>query len=242
MPLINLESASFTYDNADAPALDSISLEIAAGEYLAVVGANGSGKSTLLRLLNGLRPASSGRVLVDGLDASLPANARAVRSTVSLVFQSPPDQIVASVVEEDVAFGPENLGLSRSEIASRVAEALEAVGLAEERRRPPHFLSAGQQQRLAASRWCTSRTTCPRPSERGGSSPWIAAESSSMGRARSSSGRSARRRGEGFPVSSPPRRFVWHASSASRAPRARLPRRWRSAWRRLSRRPPLQLP
>ena len=160
MPLINLESASFTYDNADAPALDSISLEIAAGEYLAVVGANGSGKSTLLRLLNGLRPASSGRVLVDGLDASLPSNARAVRSTVSLVFQSPPDQIVASVVEEDVAFGPENLGLSRSEIASRVAEALEAVGLAEERRRPPHFLSAGQQQRLAVAGALAMKSRC----------------------------------------------------------------------------------
>jgi len=160
MQLISLESVSFSYDNADAPALDAISLGIAAGEYLAVVGANGSGKSTLLRLLNGLRPAASGRVLVDGMDASQPANARAVRSTVSLVFQSPPDQIVASVVEEDVAFGPENLGLSRSEIASRVTEALEAVGLAEERRRPPHFLSAGQQQRLAVAGALAMKSRC----------------------------------------------------------------------------------
>jgi energy-coupling factor transport system ATP-binding protein len=151
MPLISFESVSYAYEDSAPLALDSITLDIDAGEYVAVVGANGSGKSTFLRLLNSLKRATSGTVLVAGMDASVPANARDIRSTVSLVFQSPPDQIVASVVEEDVAFGPENLGLSRAEIESRVTEALEAVGLVDERRRPPHFLSAGQQQRLAVA-------------------------------------------------------------------------------------------
>jgi energy-coupling factor transporter ATP-binding protein EcfA2 len=151
MPLISFESVSYAYEDSAPLALDSITLDIDAGEYVAVVGANGSGKSTFLRLLNSLKRATSGTVLVAGMDASVSANARDIRSTVSLVFQSPPDQIVASVVEEDVAFGPENLGLSRAEIESRVTEALEAVGLVDERRRPPHFLSAGQQQRLAVA-------------------------------------------------------------------------------------------
>ena len=160
MPLIKLDSVSYTYKGSPTAALDSVSLEVEAGEYVAIVGANGSGKSTLLRLLNGLYSASSGAVTVAGLDAALSTNARAIRSTVSLVFQSPPDQIVATVVEEDVAFGPENLGLPRAQIEARVTEALEAVGLLAERRRPPHFLSAGQQQRLAVAGALAMRSRC----------------------------------------------------------------------------------
>jgi len=149
VPLIELEGASYTYPGSLSPALDSISFSIDEGEYVAVVGANGSGKSSLLRLLDGLRPPSSGEVRVSSLaTSSREGRARALRA-VGLVFQSPVDQIVSSSVEEDVAFGPENLGLPRTEIRRRVDAALAAVGLAGETRRPSHFLSAGQQQRLA---------------------------------------------------------------------------------------------
>ncbi|HOX33517.1 MAG TPA: energy-coupling factor transporter ATPase [Spirochaetales bacterium] len=149
MPLIELESASFSYEGQDRPALDRVSLAIGEGEYVALVGPNGSGKSSLLRLMAGLRRPSSGSVRVAGLDASAAANARALRSVLGLVFQSPADQIVSTVAEEDVAFGPENLGLPRAEIGRRVDAALAAVGLEAERRRSPRFLSPGQQQRLA---------------------------------------------------------------------------------------------
>jgi len=151
MAFIELADVTFAYEGSTRSAVDSVSLSISEGEYVAIVGPNGSGKSSLLRLLVGLRKAQAGSVRVAGLESSVPANARAVRSALSLVFQSPPDQIVATIVEEDVAFGPENLGLRRDEIARRVDAALVAVGLEDERRRPPHFLSAGQQQRLAVA-------------------------------------------------------------------------------------------
>ena len=160
MPLIELESVSYAYPEAERPAVDSVSLSVEAGEYLAVLGANGSGKSSLLRLLNGQRRPASGSVRVAGLDASDPENAHRVRSLLALVFQSPPDQIVSSVVEEDVAFGPENLGLPRGEIGLRIEEALAAAGLSEERRRPTHSLSAGQQQRLAIAGALAMRPAC----------------------------------------------------------------------------------
>ncbi len=151
MAFIELDRATYSYESSSRPAVDSVSLRIEEGEYVALVGANGSGKSTLLRLVAGLRRAGSGAVRVAGLDASVPSNDRAIRSALNLVFQSPPDQIVATVAEEDVAFGPENLGLPREEVVRRVDEALAAVGLEGERGRPPHFLSAGQQQRLAVA-------------------------------------------------------------------------------------------
>ncbi|HET7838357.1 MAG TPA: ATP-binding cassette domain-containing protein, partial [Rectinemataceae bacterium] len=151
MALIEIKDALFCYEGGERPAVEGLCLSVEAGDYLAIVGPNGSGKSTLLRLLNGLLAPQSGSVLVDGLDASDPRNARAVRSALTLVFQSPPDQIVSTVVEEDVAFGPENLGLARAEIGRRVSRALEATGLTDERCSPPHFLSAGQQQRLAVA-------------------------------------------------------------------------------------------
>ncbi|MBL8966444.1 MAG: ATP-binding cassette domain-containing protein, partial [Spirochaetaceae bacterium] len=159
-PLIEVSSVSFTYPESTKPAVDRVSLSVAPGEYLAILGANGSGKSSLLRLLNGQRLPDSGTVRVAGHDAADPAKAHAVRGALTLVFQSPPDQIVSSVVEEDVAFGPENLGLPRAEIERRVEEALEAAGLAEERRRPTHSLSAGQQQRLAIAGALAMRPAC----------------------------------------------------------------------------------
>ena len=151
MPFIEFERVSFTYPESPRPALNAVSLTIDKGEYVAVVGANGSGKSSLLRLLNGLRLPGSGELRIAGLATSDEVGRMAARAAVGLVFQSPSDQIVSSSVEEDVAFGPENLGLPRQEIAARVERALTAVGLWGERRRASHFLSEGQQQRLAVA-------------------------------------------------------------------------------------------
>jgi energy-coupling factor transport system ATP-binding protein len=136
----------FAYGEA-APALAGVSLSVSAGCFLAVIGANGSGKSTLARLLDGLLIPASGRVLVDGLDtAQAPWE---VRRRVGLVFQNPDNQIVASIIEDDVAFGPENLGIDPAEIRRRVDGALAAVGMTEHRRRAPDELSGGQKQRVA---------------------------------------------------------------------------------------------
>jgi len=151
MALVTLNSLAYTYPGSAVPALSGVSLEIEAGDYLAIVGANGSGKSTLVRCLNGLLVPPAGAVSVAGADPSCPAGRVAARKALSLVFQSPPDQIVASVVEEDVAFGLENLGVPRAEMRGRVVEALSAVELLDERSRSPRFLSAGQQQRLAVA-------------------------------------------------------------------------------------------
>lgn len=149
--MIHFDAVSFAYLNADGPtpAVDEVSFELAAGESLAVVGANGSGKSTLVRLVNGLLLPSRGTVSVDGMDTRDPSRARDIRTTVGVVFQRPDDQIVATSVEDDVAFGPENLGLPREEIRRRVDEMLAAVGLTGMERREPHLLSGGQKQRLA---------------------------------------------------------------------------------------------
>ena len=149
--MIEIRSLSHTYPGASSPALTGVSLRIDDGEYLAVAGANGSGKSTLVRCLNGLVVPQPGTVRVDGLDPSRPEERRSIRRILALVFQSPPDQIVASVVEEDAAFGLENLGVPRPEMVARVRAALEEMGLAREGASPTRFLSAGQQQRLAVA-------------------------------------------------------------------------------------------
>ncbi len=130
-------------------ALRGIDLTIAAGEYITLIGANGSGKSTLLRHLNALLLPTSGDVWVAGWNTREVAHVRDIRSTVGMVFQVPDSQIVATVVEEDVAFGPENLGVPERELRRRVDWALETVGLSELRHRASHLLSAGQKQRLA---------------------------------------------------------------------------------------------
>jgi energy-coupling factor transporter ATPase len=140
---------TFSYSAGAAPALDGVSLSLEPGELLAIVGANGSGKSTLARLCDGLLTPSSGQVLVDGLDTADERVIWDVRSKVGMVFQDPDDQIVGTVVEEDCAFGPENLGVPSGEIVGRVEAALAAMGLAGLERREPHLLSEGQKQRLA---------------------------------------------------------------------------------------------
>ena len=142
----------FEYTSPDGQtfqALRDISIKIEEGEYIAIVGANGSGKSTLARHFNALLQPTSGTVLVAGRDTRERLYLQAIRKTVGMVFQFPEDQIVATVVEEDVAFGPENLGLEPVEIRKRVDDALKEVDLWEQRLRPPHLLSAGQLQRVA---------------------------------------------------------------------------------------------
>ena len=160
MPLIVLDSVSYRYPDASEDALRGASLSIEKGEYIAVIGGNGSGKSTLVRLFNGLRAPAAGKARVAGLDPALASSMFAVRQAVALVFQSPVDQIVSSNVEEDVAFGPSNLGLPPDEIERRVSEALEAVGMAELRRRPTRSLSGGQQQKLAIAGALAMRPQC----------------------------------------------------------------------------------
>jgi energy-coupling factor transport system ATP-binding protein len=151
-PLIVCDGVEYAYpadSGAPHPALRAISFSVSPGEHVAIIGPNGSGKSTLARHLNGLLWPHRGDVRVRGMDTRDPAHARAIRQTVGMVFQRPDSQIVATIVEEDVAFGPENLGVPRSELRGRVQEALETVGMWEARERPPHLLSAGQTQRVA---------------------------------------------------------------------------------------------
>lgn len=147
-PAIQLTGVTYAYEDG-APAVNQVSLEITKGEYLAVVGKNGSGKSTLAKLINGLLLPDEGEVRVFGLSTREEGGMRDIRRQVGMVFQNPDNQIVASIVEEDVAFGPENLGIPPAEIRQRVQEALRAVGMWEYRRRAPHMLSGGQKQRVA---------------------------------------------------------------------------------------------
>jgi len=145
---IEFRNVSFTYPGQDRPALDRVSFSLEEGCHTALVGGNGSGKSTLARLLIGLLEPQEGEILVDGLDTRIQKNHRTIRSKAGLVFQDPSSQIVATVVREDAAFGPENLVLDSAEIQKRVEEALESVSISPLSRRGTHQLSAGQQQRL----------------------------------------------------------------------------------------------
>jgi energy-coupling factor transport system ATP-binding protein len=140
---------TFTYPGAAEPALREVSFALAPGECLAVLGANGSGKSTLAQLANGLFMPQEGSVVVDGVPSAEFPDSFAVRSRVGVVFQNPDDQIVGTVVEEDVAFGPENLGVHPAVMRGRVDRALARTGLTGLERREPHLLSGGQKQRLA---------------------------------------------------------------------------------------------
>jgi energy-coupling factor transporter ATPase len=151
-PLIRVEDLHHVYQAGTrraVTALRGIDLTIGRGEYMTLIGANGSGKSTLLRHLNALLLPTSGDVWVAGWNTREEVNLRDIRSTVGMVFQVPDSQIVATVVEEDVAFGPENLSVPQQELRRRVDWALDTVGLSELRHRASHLLSAGQKQRLA---------------------------------------------------------------------------------------------
>ncbi len=141
------EHLTYSYPGAAEPALSGVTFEIQAGEHVGVVGPNGGGKSTLVRLLNGLLTADSGRVRVAGLDPA--AEPFEVRRLVGVLFQNPDNGLVAPFVEDDVAFGLENLGVERAEMRERVREAIASVGLAGYERREPHTLSGGEKQRVA---------------------------------------------------------------------------------------------
>ena len=141
-------------------ALDGISLDIDKGSFVAVVGMNGSGKSTLAKCLNGLLAPSAGRVIVDGFDTAEEEHIWDVRRRVGMVFQNPDNQIVSSIVEDDVAFGPENLGVEPKEIRRRVDNALKRVGMYELRDKGAHMLSGGQKQRIAIAGAIAMRPEC----------------------------------------------------------------------------------
>ena len=144
---VSCERVSFSYPASARPALSGVSLDLRRGEYVGVVGPNGGGKSTLVRLLNGLLRPESGRVLVAGRDpATEPFE---VRKHLAVLFQNPENGLVAPFVEDDVAFGLENLGVPREEMRERVARAVRAVGLEGYERREPHTLSGGEKQRVA---------------------------------------------------------------------------------------------
>lgn len=130
-------------------ALDRVDLDIKQGQFIAILGHNGSGKSTLAKHINGLLEATEGTIWVDGMDVSDEENLIQVRQTAGMVFQNPDNQIVASVVEEDVAFGPENMGVPTDEIWERVAHSLKSVGMTKYRKHSPNKLSGGQKQRVA---------------------------------------------------------------------------------------------
>lgn len=146
---IKIENASYKYDGAERYALKDISLSINSGEMLALLGRNGSGKSTLGKLLNGLYQATEGSVAVFGKKLENDDDAYETRKRCGMVFQDPDNQMVATIVEEDVAFGCENLGLPPEEIQSRVSEALKIVGMEQYAKSAPHMLSGGQKQRIA---------------------------------------------------------------------------------------------
>ena len=147
--VIKIENLHYTYPGDDDESLKGVSLEIERGSFVAVLGHNGSGKSTLAKHLNAILLPTEGKVLIDGIDTADENNLLKISSTVGMVFQNPDNQIVANVVEDDVAFAPENLGVEPAEIRERVDNALKAVDMYEFRLHAPHLLSGGQKQRVA---------------------------------------------------------------------------------------------
>ena len=157
--MIECRGVSFSYDGA-VPALDGVDLNIEDGEYFCILGGNGSGKSTFAKHLNALLQPDVGTVRINGMDASDPELVYDIRSTAGMVFQNPDNQIVANVVEEDVAFAPENLGVPSAEIRKRVDDALEAVGMTQFVKHAPHLLSGGQKQRIAIAGVLAMKPEC----------------------------------------------------------------------------------
>lgn len=148
--MVSIKDLTFKYsEETPVTVLNHINLEICDGEFVAVLGHNGSGKSTLAKHLNAILLPSGGKIYVDGMDTGDESKVWDIRSNAAMVFQNPDNQIVATVVEEDVAFAAENLGIPSDEIRTRVDEALDAVGMSEYRLHAPHLLSGGQKQRVA---------------------------------------------------------------------------------------------
>lgn len=151
-PIIKLQDVQFEYlsfEGEEIAALNGVTLDIQKGEFVVIIGHNGSGKSTLAKHINALLRPTSGVVWIKGMDTRDEGKLWEIRQTAGMVFQNPDNQLVATVVEEDVAFGPENLGLPPEEIRLRVTQALKAVGMQEYAQAAPHYLSGGQKQRVA---------------------------------------------------------------------------------------------
>lgn len=160
---IKLENVSYMYDpeeHPEAKAIDGVSMTVREGEFLAVVGPNGSGKSTLSKLFNGLLTPSEGDVWVDGINTKDEEHIIDIRRNVAMVFQNPDNQMVATIVEDDVAFGAENLGIEPSEIRKRIDESLEAVSMSAYRDKKLHQLSGGQKQRVAIAGVLAMKPRC----------------------------------------------------------------------------------
>lgn len=147
-------------DDNLCPAIDHVSIEIKRGEYISIAGSNGSGKSTLARCLNGLLLPNEGEILVDGMDTNDDDLIWDIRKKIGMVFQNPDNQIVSSMVEDEVAFGPENIGIENPELRKRVDNALKSVGMYEYRNREAHKLSGGQKQRIAIAGAVAMRPDC----------------------------------------------------------------------------------
>lgn len=167
MDFIKAENLTFEYVKTDVEgavhklkALDNVSFSVKKGSFTAIIGQNGSGKSTLAKNINALLIPTEGKMYVDGIDTSDPARVWDIRERVAMVFQNPDNQIVSSIVEDDVAFGPENLGVESSEIRRRVDAALGGVEMCEFRKKAPHLLSGGQKQRVAIAGAIAMKPEC----------------------------------------------------------------------------------
>lgn len=161
--MIRTEKLFFRYeDEKDETmyALKNVNLHVKDGEFVVIIGHNGSGKSTLSKLFNGIYYPTKGKIFIDNLDTSDEINIWEIRKRAGMVFQNPDNQLVATIVEEDVAFGPENLGLPSEEIRKRVDEALEIVKMSDYKRKPPHHLSGGQKQRIAIAGILAMKPRC----------------------------------------------------------------------------------
>ena len=164
--LIKFDNVTFAYPQQDEseappePVIKDFSLEIPRGQFIAILGHNGSGKSTAAKMMNALLVPDSGKVTVDGIDTSDESKVIDIRRKVGMVFQNPDNQLVATIVEDDVAFGPENLGVPAQEIRKRVDDALKRVGMYEFKDREPHRLSGGQKQRVAIAGIIAMQTDC----------------------------------------------------------------------------------
>ena len=160
--IVSVKDISFEYVTEDSrfKAIDDLSLNVKQGEFVVVIGHNGSGKSTLSKNLNAILMPTKGDIYIDGLNTKDEEYLWDIRQTAGMVFQNPDNQIVATIIEEDVAFGPENLGIEPIEIRKRVKEALTSVGMYELRDRQPHLLSGGQKQRVAIAGIIAMKPKC----------------------------------------------------------------------------------
>lgn len=161
--MIKTTNLSFRYSDEKDPnkfALKNVNLHIKDGEFVVIIGHNGSGKSTLSKLFNGIYLPTEGKITIDGIDTSDEEKIWEIRKTAGMVFQNPDNQLVATIVEEDVAFGPENLGIPSEEIRKRVDEALKIVRMEAFKRKPPHHLSGGQKQRVAIAGILAMKPRC----------------------------------------------------------------------------------